>query len=81
MPPNGMIQCGIIVVPEDRTNPEGKKIKLHVAIVKSSAANKKTDPVLLLGGTTAILQYAGFIANGFSGILSQRQSHPRMGHI
>ena len=47
MPP---IQCATLTVLEDRKQPDGPKIKLAVAIVKSTSTTPKPDPVLVLVG-------------------------------
>lgn len=44
------VRCGYLVVPEDRTNPGGKTIKLAVAIFKSRVAHPAPDPVIMLAG-------------------------------
>ncbi|HEX2914495.1 MAG TPA: alpha/beta fold hydrolase [Chloroflexia bacterium] len=44
------VSCGNLVVPEDRHQPAGRKIQLHVAIVKSSSLNPAPDPVIFLQG-------------------------------
>jgi pimeloyl-ACP methyl ester carboxylesterase len=43
------IRCGYLLVPEDRANPT-HTIRLHVAIVASSAAMPAPDPVVFLNG-------------------------------
>ncbi len=42
------IQCATLTVPEDWRQRNGPKIDLAVAVVKSSGATPKTDPVLVL---------------------------------
>ena len=45
------VECGYVVVPENRTKNNGKTIKLPIAILKSESPNPKSDPVLkTLGG-------------------------------
>lgn len=47
-------KCGYLTVPEDRTDPSGRKIRLHVAIFKSTGSNPTPDPVIhLIGGPGA----------------------------
>jgi pimeloyl-ACP methyl ester carboxylesterase len=49
--PNGQDpQCGYLVVPENRSNPGGKTIKIALAVFKSSNPNKAPDPVIYLDG-------------------------------
>ena len=50
-PPGHEIECGYLIVPEDRSQPSGPQIRLHVAILRSTSANPKPDPVVhLVGG-------------------------------
>ena len=42
--------CGILEVPEDRSNPEGRRIGLRVAIVPATTADPETDPLFVLAG-------------------------------
>jgi Tol biopolymer transport system component/pimeloyl-ACP methyl ester carboxylesterase len=45
------IACGYLTVPEDRSQPGGSQIRLHVAIFKSTSPNPEPDPVVhLVGG-------------------------------
>src|SRR5262249_34702328 len=62
-------QCGYLIVPENRSNPTGKTIKIALAVFKSTNPNKEPDPVIYLeggpGGTsleTAALQFDSFFA-------------------
>jgi len=44
-------KCGYLIVPEDRSQPGGRKIRLHVAIFESTNPNPAPDPVIhLVGG-------------------------------
>jgi pimeloyl-ACP methyl ester carboxylesterase len=42
--------CGFLVVPEDRSEPTGRTIRLRVAIVPAQSANPAPDPVVYLTG-------------------------------
>ena len=42
--------CGEWEVPEDHDQPEGKKIKLHVAVLPAYVRTRAPDPLLLLAG-------------------------------
>jgi pimeloyl-ACP methyl ester carboxylesterase len=44
------VVCGYLTVPEDRSAPTGKQIRLHVAVFKSTSPNPATDPVVYLEG-------------------------------
>jgi pimeloyl-ACP methyl ester carboxylesterase len=50
--PNGYeIECGYLIVPEDRSQIGGPHISLHIAIFKSTNPNPEPDPVVhLVGG-------------------------------
>jgi pimeloyl-ACP methyl ester carboxylesterase len=42
--------CGWLSVPENRKNPSGKQIQLHVAVVRSLRTEPAGDPLFLLSG-------------------------------
>src|SRR5262249_28816684 len=42
--------CGYLTVPENRSKPEGRTIRLAVATRKATAPNPKPDPILFLTG-------------------------------
>jgi uncharacterized protein (DUF885 family)/pimeloyl-ACP methyl ester carboxylesterase len=44
------VECGDLIVPEDRSRPDGPMIRLHVAVFKSASSNPAPDPVILLEG-------------------------------
>lgn len=48
-PPDAEVQCGYLIVPEDRANPQ-RTIRLHVAVVASHAAAPAPDPLVFLNG-------------------------------
>jgi len=50
IPEGEHIECGYLVVPEDRSRPGGPTIQLAVAILKSHSANPAPDPVIFLAG-------------------------------
>ncbi|MFE9558165.1 alpha/beta fold hydrolase [Streptomyces sp. NPDC006692] len=43
-------RCGTLTVPENHTKPDGKKIKLGVAIVPAASGTPKSDPIVWLAG-------------------------------
>ncbi len=56
------VQCGYLIIPENRSNPQSRTIKVAYALVKASGANPQPDPLVFLTGgpgNTAI--------NGISG--------------
>lgn len=44
------VECGFLSVPEDRAQPEGKTIRLAVAVIKSQHPNARPDPLLVING-------------------------------
>lgn len=56
------ISCGFVTVPEDHSKPEGKKIEIAYAVIRSEAKDKRPDPVVFLsGGPGSGTLNAGFI--------------------
>jgi pimeloyl-ACP methyl ester carboxylesterase len=43
-------QCGTLAVPEDRSQPDGRKISLVVAILPANTLTPKRDPLFILAG-------------------------------
>jgi pimeloyl-ACP methyl ester carboxylesterase len=44
------VTCGYLTVPEDRTQPDGAAVRLHVAVFLSESGNPAPDPVVYLEG-------------------------------
>ena len=49
-PNNHQVDCGYLIVPEDRGDPDSPTIRLHVAIFRSRAAEPQPDPIVYLEG-------------------------------
>jgi len=44
-------RCGVFEVPENRDRPDGRKLKIHVAVLPASSGHSRPDPIVaLLGG-------------------------------
>lgn len=43
-------KCGVLIVPEDRANPQARTIELHVAVIPAIKRNPQPDPLFLLAG-------------------------------
>lgn len=55
VPAGETIQCGYVSVPENRAAPEGRSIRLAVAVVRSHAEQRRAaDPVVFLHGGPAV---------------------------
>jgi pimeloyl-ACP methyl ester carboxylesterase len=69
------VECGDLIVPESRSQPDGPTISLHIAIFKSANPNPAPDPVIhLIGGPGASpLNAADWLLDtGGDAILKQR---------
>ena len=44
------IQCGYVIVPADRANPESKEIQLAYVILKATGNNPQPDPIIHVSG-------------------------------
>ena len=42
--------CGVLTVPEDRSEPDGRRIGLRVAVVPAAARSPEPDPLFVLAG-------------------------------
>jgi pimeloyl-ACP methyl ester carboxylesterase len=45
-----LAQCGEIEVPEDRSKPDGRKIRIFAAVLPANTLTPKEDPLLILAG-------------------------------
>jgi Tol biopolymer transport system component/pimeloyl-ACP methyl ester carboxylesterase len=69
------IECGYLTVPEDRNQPTGPEIRLHVAILKSTSPDPQPDPVVhLVGGPGGSLldDVEPYLSRGGDEILEKR---------
>jgi pimeloyl-ACP methyl ester carboxylesterase len=68
-------ECGYLIVPEDRSQPDGRTIRLHVAVCRSTNSNPAPDPVNhLIGGpgSSALNNAQWILMRGGTEILKQR---------
>ncbi len=49
-PPGYSPECGYLVVPQDRENPDGPEVRLHVAVFPAESDLRAPDPVVYLEG-------------------------------
>jgi pimeloyl-ACP methyl ester carboxylesterase len=62
-------RCGTLSVPEDRSNPGGRKIELHVAVIPAITRDPEPDALFLLAGgpgQSAIEAFPGMVDLMFS---------------
>jgi len=45
-----LAQCGEVEVPEDRSKPDGRKIRIFAAVLPANTLSPKEDPLLVLAG-------------------------------
>jgi hypothetical protein len=48
------IQCGYLIVPADRANPESKEIQIAYVILKATGDNPQPDPIIHISGGPGI---------------------------
>ncbi|MCY4530537.1 MAG: alpha/beta fold hydrolase [Chloroflexi bacterium] len=73
--PQGVIvQCGNLVVPENRSDPNSGTIKLHVMVFGTSSRNPAPDPLLYLAGGpgSSIVETSPYQLPLFSRFLEER---------
>jgi len=69
------LECGYLVVPEDRSQPNGRLVRLHVAIFKSRSQSPEPDPVIYLtggGGGNELDRTTRYLDDGNEVLLDQR---------
>lgn len=44
------VDCGYLLVPENRANPDGNRVRLHVAIFRAQSDTPQPDPIIYLEG-------------------------------
>jgi len=67
-------RCTSLAVPEDRTHPEGRKIKLHIAVLKARASEAKPDPLFFIAGGPGQASTEAFVqeASAFDALRDSR---------
>jgi pimeloyl-ACP methyl ester carboxylesterase len=50
VPAGRTVQCGYLIVPEDRSAPGKRTIRLHVGVFKAAGPKAATDPIVFLDG-------------------------------
>jgi pimeloyl-ACP methyl ester carboxylesterase len=74
LPDTVAARCGVVEVPENRAQPAGRRIRLAVAVVPSTARRPEPDPVFMLAGGPGQAAREAFppAAPAFRGILRER---------
>jgi len=66
-------QCGELVVPEDRDRPQGRTIRIAVAVLPANTLNPRPDPLFILaGGPGQAATYLGPFAMQLAGVRKDR---------
>ena len=66
------VRCGFVAVPENRAIPDGRRLKLAVAILKSLSPSPRPDPVVIVAGGPGepfVGRAPNLIANGSMDVL------------
>ena len=74
-PPGFDLECGDLVIPEDRSQPDGAQVRLHVAIFRSRSEDPKPDPLIYLtggGGGNELDTTVRYLDDGNDAILNER---------
>jgi pimeloyl-ACP methyl ester carboxylesterase len=71
------IVCGYVTVPQEHAKPDGKMIRLAVAVVNSASDTPEPDPLVMLAGGPGQSALAAFVpllaAPGFEGFRARRE--------
>lgn len=69
------VRCGVLEVPEDRAQPNGRRIPIHLAVVPALRRDVLPDPLFLLAGGPGqgARGLARAIAHGFEDVRRQRE--------
>jgi pimeloyl-ACP methyl ester carboxylesterase len=59
-PPDLDLDCGFVRVPENWSDPNGRTITVAAAVIRSSAAHPRQDPIVFLDGGPSFGAIAGF---------------------
>jgi pimeloyl-ACP methyl ester carboxylesterase len=68
-------RCGTYTVPEDRAAPEGRSIRLRIAVIPARAPDPEPDPLVYITGgpgSSAIADAAGFASSVFADVNATR---------
>jgi pimeloyl-ACP methyl ester carboxylesterase len=50
LPESQPVECGYLVVPEDRAKPDGNQVRIATAILRHPGGNPEPDPIIVLHG-------------------------------
>jgi pimeloyl-ACP methyl ester carboxylesterase len=68
------VLCGRYDVPEDRSQPSGRRVPLNVVVLPATGDSVAGDPLVFLagGGVAPATRYAGFLSRAFPKLRRQR---------
>ncbi len=75
VPPGYTPECGDLIVPEDWGQPDGRRVRMHVAIFRSWHPNPAPDPVIYLtgGGGVDTFDYLPWFLPAFGNAILQNR--------
>jgi pimeloyl-ACP methyl ester carboxylesterase len=63
-------ECGVLSVPEDRSNPNGRILDLAIVVVRAREANPEPDPLFYIAGGPGVLATHSSIVNSVNSFFS-----------
>jgi pimeloyl-ACP methyl ester carboxylesterase len=75
LPDGYAAECGDLILPEDRSLPDGNQVYMHVVIFNSRSENPLPDPLIYLtggGGGNELDNTLSYLDDGMDAILDQR---------
>lgn len=66
-PPSVRVDCGFVVVPENRARPNGRRIRVAAAVMHAPSPHPKADPIVFLDGGPSFGAISSFAVEGYFG--------------
>ncbi len=64
-PASRHVDCGYVTVPEDRSRPGGRTIRVEAAVVRASSAHPAADPIVFVDGGPSFGAISPFALGGY----------------
>jgi pimeloyl-ACP methyl ester carboxylesterase len=66
-PPSVSVDCGFVVVPENRARPSGRAIRVAAAVMHAPSSHPKQDPIVFLDGGPSFGAISSFAVDTYFG--------------